>query len=321
MTAAAVVTALRCEPDPGTAENNKLQVRATLDDSRHSRIVACCRKTSHERLTVDAFLVLIFEAAYCSSIGSRRTRTRSASKTTTVPPSRSSVTAVRCASSNAATSSARRWPRRRKSTIDGPAAFERAKISRSLCLPRSPFVVQPTPIPGCADQGLWTGRDRGRGRHRDREQRAVRRAAATGSGRAETSRRLAQRQLAFLHGERCVPQALGHVFSLEIWMLAENLIDGHPVGDHRHHRRNGKPKVTNARQAAYPLRIDRDPRERHRQRRTPTRSERRSTQVLRMSRYDSVLVSKVVSESLRRSQRACFCVPYPHFGDTGGAPE
>lgn len=86
---------------------------------------------------------------------------------------------------------------------------------------------------------------------------------ATGFRREGTSRWPTKRQLPLLYRSGGVPEGLGDVLRFEIRVLIEDLLNRHPVGNHRDNCGNRKAKVAYARHTSHSLRIYGDAIERH----------------------------------------------------------
>ncbi len=79
-----------------------------------------------------------------------------------------------------------------------------------------------------------------------------------GSGREEISRRKPQRKFPFLDGQCGVAEGLGDISGLENWVFGEDLVNRHPIGDHRDNRSYRKSQTTDARNSPHLAGIYRD---------------------------------------------------------------
>src|SRR5438034_10104451 len=72
-----------------------------------------------------------------------------------------------------------------------------------------------------------------------------------------------QRQFPLANRRGGVPQRLVNVLRLKVWVRAEDLVMGHSVRHHSHHRRDGNTQPADARYSAHLLCIDRNALELH----------------------------------------------------------
>lgn len=55
-----------------------------------------------------------------------------------------------------------------------------------------------------------------------------------GSRQPGTSHRLADGKLTFPHRLGRIAESLSDIFGLQLWDISQDLVNGHPIGDHRH---------------------------------------------------------------------------------------
>ena len=92
---------------------------------------------------------------------------------------------------------------------------------------------------------------------------ASQRQRVRGSDRRGTSRAAAKRQLALTNGLSGVSKRFGNIARLEVRVFSDDLIDGHPIRNHRDHRRDRYAEAANAWLATHQFRVNADSFESH----------------------------------------------------------